>query len=283
MKRPTRQAFTLIELLVVLAIIAILISLLMPSIRMAKSAACIAVCAGQQKQIGLAAHLYTLDYNGTFPIGELGLQGSPSYINSLSGNAHHRVLGRIRPEDEALYEAGRIRQFTHYVNETDSVFECCADHGQRPGYPHGPRPGSLFDQTGTSYTFNTGAWQIDAGTIPMPIDPPYHLVHHDWGLWGRHIDNMPDPTRLVMINEWSFYWLISQDWPGAGFADWGDGRFFVFHGELGPTPALDHVSMNHVFVDGHGEFQPLRHDPTPRSGSDPHWYNEDYEYAQPPL
>ena len=289
MQKPLRSAFALIELLVVISIIALLIAILLPTLDGAREAARVVVCASQEKQIGLSANLYTVDYNSIFPIGDLGVSAGWS----LTGAAHNRVLGDIRPEDEALYGQGRIRQLTTYANEDGDVFRCPSDKGRHPEYYIWPQTqgrapgGTLYEDSGTSYGFNTGAWQIDNITIPMEIDLPYDLFVHDWGLWGRSLDSIPDPTKLVMINEWPFYWLIRQEWPeapgGNPFTAWGDGRYFVFHGTLASDPAQDHVSMNHVFVDGHGEFQRLRHDPTPRSGSDPHWFNEDYEYAQPAL
>jgi prepilin-type N-terminal cleavage/methylation domain-containing protein/prepilin-type processing-associated H-X9-DG protein len=56
--RPAR-GFTLIELLVVVAIIAILASLLLPTLARAKSAAWSARCKGNLRQFGIALTLYT--------------------------------------------------------------------------------------------------------------------------------------------------------------------------------------------------------------------------------
>jgi prepilin-type N-terminal cleavage/methylation domain-containing protein len=58
------RPFTLIELLVVIAIIAILASMLMPSLGAARDRAKTTVCAGGLRQLHIALHLYALDNQG---------------------------------------------------------------------------------------------------------------------------------------------------------------------------------------------------------------------------
>ena len=62
-RRPL-HGFTLIELLVVVAIIALLISILLPSLNRARDQARTAVCLSNLKQLGLAFALYAEDHRG---------------------------------------------------------------------------------------------------------------------------------------------------------------------------------------------------------------------------
>ena len=63
-----RRAFTLIELLVVISIVALLISLLLPSLGHSKTEARAVVCMGRQSQIGLALSTYRMDNRDYVPI-----------------------------------------------------------------------------------------------------------------------------------------------------------------------------------------------------------------------
>jgi prepilin-type N-terminal cleavage/methylation domain-containing protein len=62
-----RPAFTLIEVLVVVAIIALLVSILMPSLARARAQAKTAVCASHQKQLASIQQLYAIDHKSYLP------------------------------------------------------------------------------------------------------------------------------------------------------------------------------------------------------------------------
>jgi len=61
------KAFTLVELLVVISIIALLLSILMPSLNSARTQAKIVVCASNQRQLGLAMVIYMADNEDHYP------------------------------------------------------------------------------------------------------------------------------------------------------------------------------------------------------------------------
>lgn len=76
-----RKPFTLLELLVVIAIMAVLASLLFPTLSKVMAQAKTVQCAGQLKQTGNALLLYTGDNRGIFPVAlDWATQGLRDYI-----------------------------------------------------------------------------------------------------------------------------------------------------------------------------------------------------------
>lgn len=72
--RPPRRGsggFTLVELLVVIGIIALLISMLLPTLNRARESARTVACLANLRQIGLAAISYANTYNGYLPHGNV--------------------------------------------------------------------------------------------------------------------------------------------------------------------------------------------------------------------
>ncbi len=63
-----RSGFTLIELLVVVAIIALLISILLPSLGRARAQAKKTACASNLHQIGIALTTYSVEFNNDLPV-----------------------------------------------------------------------------------------------------------------------------------------------------------------------------------------------------------------------
>jgi len=122
--RHSSPAFTLIELLVVIAIIAILASLLLPSLAKSKEQATGARCQSNQKQLGLAFYLYADDNDekivgmSTYRPGRDFWTG-PKPVKNFTGSPQARAL-------EEAKEGLRQGKLFPYANAVD-VWHCPGD------------------------------------------------------------------------------------------------------------------------------------------------------------
>jgi prepilin-type N-terminal cleavage/methylation domain-containing protein len=90
--RP-RAAFTLIEVLVVVAIIALLVAILLPSLNSARELSRRGACATHQHQIMLGLAMYTQDFKGALPhCWDVPPGTDPAYANTLDRNYTSRYF-----------------------------------------------------------------------------------------------------------------------------------------------------------------------------------------------
>jgi prepilin-type N-terminal cleavage/methylation domain-containing protein len=101
-----RTGFTLIELLVVVAIIAVLIALLLPSLAKARFQAKLLVCSSQLKQLGTASNMYAQENSDRYPrdnyfnfpfIGSPGSQFVGNQLIKYLGNQPTMFICHISP------------------------------------------------------------------------------------------------------------------------------------------------------------------------------------------
>ncbi len=162
-------AFTLIEILVVVAIIALLVAILLPSLQRAREQAKIALCLSNLRSLGVAASAYLnaekdrfcWSKPGQFPSsnfhgGKRGNgDGEPSYLSAYYWGASYNFRTEIRPLNKYVY--GRVKGDLVELR----VFECPSDYGVR-SRGNALEPASkktAYEVTGTSYQSNV-IWYV---------------------------------------------------------------------------------------------------------------------------
>ncbi len=177
-----RRAFTLIELLVVVAIIALLISILRPSLTRAKEQAKTVMCIANLKEIGIAMHMYFTDHKDWFPYekenelegmhgfyygGHPGRRIAPGsqewwgfvdsdWRDTPAGRPFNPYLYPDLPDWDVRWQQDRA--LFRYVREVMDIYECPSDTGGFWSDEVGDweLADSLYWACGSSYDFN---WQ----------------------------------------------------------------------------------------------------------------------------
>ena len=131
-----RLAFTLIELLFVVAIIAVLISLLLPAIQSSREMARRVSCSNNMLQLGIALGNYASTHR-VFPPGVVSGKGP---IHNLADGYHYSWIVQILPymEQRAVYRHFDFRESVYSAgNETARVSKIqtllCPSDGFRAG------------------------------------------------------------------------------------------------------------------------------------------------------
>lgn len=213
------EGFTLIELLVVISIIALLLSILLPSLQRAKGLARQVVCQSNLKQIAIAGFLYVQD--------ERFLPFTADWTHT--GGA----LPSSNPELECWTEL-----LEKYMNESNAVYSCPED-----------RKDSIwpsFDHPRIDYSVSYGIqYNITANPVygdeNKPVNP----------------DKCPTPDRTVLFGDSSLpegWWIhmafaeypnyYELNIPEAGLSGWVEPKE-SFSRHFGKTFL--------IFIDGHLE------------------------------
>jgi prepilin-type N-terminal cleavage/methylation domain-containing protein len=147
------RAFSLLEVLISLAIIAILVGLLVPTLIHARDAARATLCAGNLRQIGGAWQLY-ISAHDRFPRHAMDPEWNYGGVQ-FRGVDRRPILAADRPINQYLAEEDE------YTNQQyASLFRCPSDVGvfMREGKKRGPsileNGGTCYSVLGTSYLAN---------------------------------------------------------------------------------------------------------------------------------
>lgn len=155
-----RKGFTLIELLVVVAIIALLISILLPSLARARELSKRAVCAANVRGIGQSCKIYANDFSEAWPIAP-ALRGDE--FLGLGRIGVHRITGDVKTEDASVGQCFWL--IIRGGGTTNKQFIC-------------PSSSDSPDSTANPMTYFDFAGDIgDVDVLPDSIEAEVHLSY----------------------------------------------------------------------------------------------------------
>jgi prepilin-type N-terminal cleavage/methylation domain-containing protein len=237
-KTVSTTGFTLIELLVVIAIIAILASMLLPSLSKGKERARMTQCLNNLRQMGVAVKLYVDDHRGKFPLTYAIEPDTGEYKNARP------ALGGNDPAPERLpcVPTAKARSLYNYMKPSE-VYHCPVDKGQilYECPPCAALKPSNWEAFGCSYHYNAGrlGFVVGGGFRQKPED--------EWeGLAGKDEGWVPSPTRYILLHE------PPARIYGCGEAWWHQWHFLRGYSDLAdPQTARQQFISPIAFVDGH--------------------------------
>ena len=179
-----KQAFTLVELLVVIGIIALLISILLPSLNRARALAQATVCQSNLRQLFLATTFYQNDYKQYVP--------RPNWADPLTGWDDPACWANALPTELKQKPFGASAYAPANPQEPRRTIFVC------------PTQNAFHDQSLT-YSYNL---QLRAAyvIVPVPIDTQAPIK--PTMLRNRHFDPLTynpglDTIPLIMDGAWA--------------------------------------------------------------------------------
>lgn len=197
LRKPTRSrrplhGFTLVELLVVIALVAILMAMLLPTLRMAREAAWKAGCASNLRQIGVAITGYAVENGGKAPP-----QQPPGTTTNFVYAWDKATLV------EPLVKRGLTPLRTDTSSRRPAAWGGSRYDAASPGVWACPAQRLLFDKPNyvdTSNGLHTNDWILNYLYLAGLTDPQTRKDNRD--LQGAELfDNPPSVSRLRIVDD----------------------------------------------------------------------------------
>ncbi len=281
-RSPKNKAFTLIEVLVVVAIIAVLVAILLPSLSKAREQARSAQCLSNQKQLGNAVIMYTVENRSYLP----------GPIHGLLYKDSQLLKDREVADGRFWYSVNLPAYLAKYMGDRntpamlDKVATCpTADRISVVPAPEAASPSAL-----TAYNLDPGHYVANSGpgpgneaprTASNPNQPYYETSPSNYFGWtlvpaaptslyvrdSTFYDRMP--KQIESIKNQSREWMMADLWYWAAS---GGGGIFGGGSEkpVGTWPHYQNGSTTSVYLAGSGFKVPTYpyHNTTKSFGSD---------------
>jgi prepilin-type N-terminal cleavage/methylation domain-containing protein/prepilin-type processing-associated H-X9-DG protein len=222
------RGFTLIELLVVVAIIAVLVAILLPSLGRARESARSAMCAANLKQLGMGLQYYAEDNKGYWPA---PIRNTPAVITWDVGLSPYLSESMtFGPSDATNRKKGK------------SVFVCPSDQTPRRTTE------AVEDYMRIARSYGLVCWKKSPtwawayfdqySRVTEFSDPSQRFLATEWH-WEGNTRGMNWRGAFINHNEWR-YGFDPEDWYEADA------------GLVSPSDAGYHNgNLNYLFMDGH--------------------------------
>lgn len=173
----SRRGFTVVELLVVVAVIAVLLSILLPSLSIARQRAKCVVCAAQLRQWGVAFACYAVENNSFWPHCD-GLDREdydPADPDFIPPNARPWRVANWFGWVDALPPLMSHKKWRHHGTRKHpkerTIYQCPTARlpEDRPDYNERMRLGYFSYAMNSCLELDRGAWRPPGGDdFPMP-------------------------------------------------------------------------------------------------------------------